>query len=315
MRQARCALGAALVVVLVAGCSGAGDATDAATATAAAPWPSSEPLTVHGMDLRPQLDESTGAVILPLDRFEPTDAEVDLLTSAASVAIALCARERGVAFVGVTPPSDPRPVSEQFYGPWTVAQAERFAFVPPMSDADLAANGLVDGAADTADAGRAPHPNTLLTDEDWAVVEACDGSGVEDEFHEATRTTGPWSDGIEAAAAALMRQDETAALLDELGACFGSRGMQQDPDLPWAVVGAGRTIDEQQVRLALGVVSCKEQVDFTPRMADLYARATLPVIAAYADELVERRRALDETLAAAQDLVAAHADVTYDAWR
>ncbi len=305
-------VGATVAVALAAGCSGSDGAGGPGTATPT-PWSSVAPLTVDGMDLTPQLDEVTGAVVVPLDRFETTDEERAVLTSAGSVALALCARERGVDFVAPPPGTDPVYLSEHFYGPWTVAQAERFAFVEPMSDADLAANGVPGAGGVHGLENRPPHPNTLLTEEDREVVEGCAASGAGDRFTEAHQLTGPWTDGIRAAQMALMRQDETAALFDELGACFTTRGMAQDPEVPWSVVGAGSDgISEQQVQLALAVVSCKEEIGFTPRMADLYARATLPVVAEHADELVARRATTDEALAEARELIAAHADVLWD---
>lgn len=296
-----------MAVAVTAGCTGADEVPQAVPSV----LPPSASLTVDGMDLEPQLDEATGAVILPLDRFEPTREEVDLLATASSVGMALCARDRGVIFLAPELAFDAIYLSEPYFGPWTVAQAERFAFVPPMTDADLAANGVL-GATAAVDpaAGMAPNPNLELTDEDWATIDECGASDASAKFRDATQLNGPWTEQIDAARGALLASDEAVGLLDALGACFRSHGMEPSSDAPWTVVGAVENeISEQQVQLALNVVACKSETEFTESMARLEARATVPAIAEFTEELADQREQIDAAVEEARALIAANGDV------
>lgn len=299
---------AAVAVLVTAGCSAADEVATGSPGI----LPSSASLVVNGMDLKPQLDELTGAVILPLDHFQPTWEENEILAIASSVSVALCARERGVTFLAPELSFDPIYLSENYYGPWTVAQAERFAFAMPMTDADLEANGITGGAGESdADPDSVAHPNFALTEEDWVTIDEC-GSSEGLEFQKASVVTGPWTEQISAAQDALLESDEARALVDELGACFTSRGMEPDPDDPWLVRGAnGWEITEQQVQLALGFVACRNEIGFTEKLARLQARATVPTIAEFAAELTEHRRVIDAAVEKARTLLAANDDVVY----
>ncbi|NKY22930.1 hypothetical protein [Cellulomonas denverensis] len=296
-----------VAIALMTGCTGA----EQMPAVAPSMLPPSAPLTVDGMDLEPQVDEASGAVVLPMDHFQPTWEENDVLATASSVDLALCARDRGVTFLAAGLAFDAIYLSESYYGPWTVAQAERFAFVPPMTDADLAANSVTGTPAASSPAGDpGPDPNLDLTDEDWATIDECGASEAGATFREATQLNGPWTEQLDAAEAALLTSDEAVDLFDELGACFTSRGMEPSPDAPWTVVGAVvDEISEQQVQLASSVVACKEETGFTERMARLEARATIPVITEFAGELADRREQIDAAVADARALIAANGDV------
>lgn len=300
---------AAVAVLVTAGCS----AADEVATGSPGMLPASASLVVNGMDLEPQLDESTGAVILPLDHFQPTWEENEILVTAGSVSLALCAREQGVAFLAPELSFDPIYLSENYYGPWTVVQAERFAFAVPMTDADLEENGITGGAGESdTDADSVAHPNFALTDEDWVTIDECGSSGAGRKFQKATLLDGPWTEQITAAQDALLESDEARALVDELGACFTSRGMEPDPDAPWLVRGAnGWEISEQQVQLALGVVACRNEIGFTEKLARLQARATVPTIAEFVAELTEHRRVIDAAVEEGRALLAAHDDVVY----
>lgn len=276
-------------------------------AACAAPAEQEESLaSVRGIDMSPELNPATGAVVLPADRFVETMTEMDILATASAVVVSACAAERGVTF---TPPglsSDPIYASEHYFGPWTRDQAQRFGFVTPMSDADLVANQIVHGeAAERDGANGGPAPNGGLTEEQWLVVDSCQDDPRLEQFGEALTHAGPWHEEFRAVQGQLLEEKAAQDALAELRSCYEDAGLTiADDAVPWVPRGAnGREITEEQIRLALAVVQCKEEVGFTARMAAAEAELQAPIVADYADELVASRAQLDEALAAARALL------------
>jgi len=260
------------------------------------------PTAVRGISLTAELNAETGAVVLPADRFTETFAEMDTLSTGAAVAISRCAAAEGVTFVPPRLLTDPIYASEQYYGPWTRAQAERFGFVRPMSQADLVANGIVAGGEST-DSGS--HPNADLTDEDWTVIDACNEEPEATQLTAALRHVGPWYAELDAVSDAVFDDAEAKDAARDLDACFAEEGLGSAPDgSPGLPRGADASvIDEQQVQLALTTVDCKEQTNFTARVAAVEARLQAPIVVKYADELVRKRAEIDEALLAARAFV------------
>ncbi|WP_448062438.1 hypothetical protein [Cellulomonas hominis] len=301
-RSGRAVLGLLCTTAILAGC------TDVDTSDAGQ---TSQPVAPSGLVLGPVLDETTGAVILPYDRFVASHEEIDQLAAAGTVLLSICARAAGVGFLAPDVSFyDTTYDSEEYFGPWTVGQAERFGFVMPMTDADLIANGIVPDTIGYFD--RPPHPNTALTEQDWEVVDACEEPEGADQFDEPQMRVGPWEEQIRAIDETLARQPDVVTALDELAACYAEVGLEPDPEQPWRVEGAdGGVISEEQVRLALQVVDCKTRVDFTARVARVHADLQAPIIVEYADELVAKRERIDAAVAAARVLIAENDDLIY----
>ncbi len=281
-----------MAVATVAGCSQRG----------AAP-PKMVPTEVRGISLAAELNVKTGAVVLPADRFTETFLEMDLLATASSVAVGLCAAEKGVTVTPPRPLTDPVYVSEQYYGPWTQDQAERFGFVKPMTQADLAANGIV---ADTPDPDDQAPPDGDLTAADWEIVDACGAAPESARFDDALRHVGPWYAELEAVKDQVLDDAEAKGALRDLEACYEQAGLgaSSDGSPGWPRGANGSVIDQQQIQLALASVECKEQTDFTARVAAVEARLQAPIVVKYADELVQKRAEIDEALTAARALLA-----------
>lgn len=201
---------------------------------------------------------------------------------------------------------DPVYASEHYFGPWTADQAARFAFVPPMSLRDMAANEIA-GAPEPASATEvAPGAGAddELTDDDWAVIDACNADDDVEALLDATIVTGPWTDAVEAVRDGLPDEDGARALIDELARCYAAEGLEPADDAPWLPEGAnGREITQAQIELAVSVVRCKDSVDFTRRMADIEAGLQAPIIRRYAHELAEQRGSVDEALDLAATLL------------
>jgi hypothetical protein len=294
------------LLLLSAGCASDDPAVELATRDADV----ESAAAALGLELDPVLDEATGAVVQPYDRFLSSFAERDQIAVATTVLIAQCAQEQGVGYMALDPMSDPIYDSEHYYGPWTVAQAERFGFVTPMSEADLVENGIVSGS--TGDEEATPHPNAALSDEDGEIANACGEADNVGELNAALAEGGPWIEQIEAINSALLKTPDVEELLEELGACYLDEGMTPDGDSPWLVsVFNSNEITEEQVQLALKVVACKAEIDFTTRMAQVEADLQAPIIVEYADELIAQRAEIDAALLKAQTLIAENEDLIY----
>jgi len=288
--------GALVTTVLVAGCSSPDEGADARAQSA--------------IDVSVTLDEENGTIVLPYDRFIPDRVDASLLQTAQQVVATLCAREQGVGFMTGRFVEIPTYRSEPFYGPWTLAQAERYGFVSPfLTDADLRANGIVPedyGSPSLLNNAEVAAVNEKLTDEDRAVVEECYRSPERAEFT-VKGGGGPWDDELRQAEEPILAGETLTEPLDELYACYRERGLEPDTARPGLVVGAdpGR-IDEEQVALAVQTVECKQETDFTRRVADALAAAQAEVLLDYADEVVAQGEELQRALDAAQRYVAAH---------
>lgn len=264
------------------------------------------PVTVQGVSMTAELDESSGAVILPYDRFAVTAEEADIFTTAASFAVSACAAEQGVVFRPTGLMHDAVYDSELYFGPWTEEQAQRFGFVTPMTDADLIANEIL--AKDAAASVEPPaNPNLELTDADWTVMDACGAAPEVAQYLDAV-SSGPWEEPLRATKDSLLDEDDAQELVAQLEACLTGAGLTPLPEEPGYPRGADtRTISEDQIRMALQVVRCKDEIDFTGAMARVEARLQSPIIEKYADELVAKRHSIDELAVQARALIAATA--------
>lgn len=264
--------------------------------------------------MKPQLDQQSGAVILPFDRFQYSHNEASRVSAATSLAISMCAQKAGAATgKAVKPAVDPAYDSEDYFGPWTTAQAQAFAFVIPESQRDLVANGVLTASVGDAGRQRSPGPFANLSEEDQNLVGKCTSSDplVKRLISEQDQD-GPWSAAIKEIDHRMESLDApgTAALVGDLDRCFESKGLSKalGPQ-PWLPAGAsGNAITEEQIGMALKVVACKDEIGFTQRMADIQAALQAPVIAKYAGELAAKRAALDDALTAADQLLDQNAD-------
>ncbi|GII99876.1 hypothetical protein CLV28_2957 [Sediminihabitans luteus] len=316
---------AALAVVPLTACtsSGAPSAVDAQTpvsssvgapSVAASSGGATSGSAASGIVPTAELDTARGAVVLPYDRFVPDKVEQTELGQAVAVENALCLREAGLDMI-VPPPFEDVDVyaQESFFGPWTMDQAQKFGFARPMRDADLRANGYV-----PADYGRPSDPvalavidhDTALLDGHDAEVEACNEKvqHVYTAMRSARDT--PWQAEISAVETALPENDVVAAAFDDLDACLVAGGLEPDAAQPGYVVGADVvTIDEEQVELAVQVVGCKDETDFTRRVATEWARLQAAVLEKYETDVIAQGAANDEALADGRATVAAHPEV------
>jgi hypothetical protein len=255
----------------------------------------------------PELDASTGAVILPYDRFTLSTNQLATVTTAQTAELVACARAEHVP-VGDPLPSRAAAVydSDPFFGPWTQSQARTFGFVQPMTDGDLRANQIAGAPAATPDKKKTGAPFAGLTDAESAKVDACK-TPDDAVFTSVQMQDGPWVQEMHAI------DDKAQAgtlpgmkpILSTLFSCYKEDGLKPSgSDQPWFPAGTnGRAINAQQIALALKVVACKDQTGFTQQMANIEAKQQAVVIAKYADELVKEEALVNDALTKANAVI------------
>ncbi|WP_125774608.1 hypothetical protein [Antribacter gilvus] len=257
------------------------------------------------------LDEKTGAVILPYDRFSTSMRDAEVFRVARTAAAAVCAKQQGVTFMVGRWVDQPVYDSEKYAGPWTMAQAEKFGFVSPMPDADLRANGVVGedyGEPSLLNNAEVAAMNSQLTEEESAVVEACHETEEARQF--APSPEGPWAEELWAAADDLYESPEVTNLFAELGACHEDQGLGVHQQVPEWPAGADPTrIDAEQISLAIASVRCKESLDFTRRLAEIEAASQVEVLQNYPREVAAAGQEIADLRERAKAYIDAHPEV------
>lgn len=300
-------------VALVAGCT---TPTGSEPRSLASPLKGARATEVPGQVSEPlvEFDAGLGSVTLPADRLS-LNVRKDRFTleAAQSVLISTCAQKEGIEWYA-TPVFDDVDVylSEAEFGPWTLGQAKKFGFAYPARDADLRANKIV-----PADYGRPKDPfATKALDskiaaaenpEDQQVLLEC-ASTLNAEDHVAIKKR-PWSDPLENISVQFTenRVPEAAKIWDEVGDCYRRSGLEPRSDLPWFPAGASADIiNTEQIAMAVTTVKCKNEVDATQRVYEIWARHQLPVINEYQSELQAEYAELRKRLSDAESIIAAN---------
>lgn len=260
-----------------------------------------------GLDVTADVDPVDASIVFPGDRFTLSDKEVDLLRSAQSYAIAECVQEKGLAYTPFGPSYDEIYDASNYFGVWTVAIAERFGSVKPMTVADLRAN-MIDVEGGLPQPSGEPVPWGFESDDEELVTATYAECASRPEAELLTPETpqGPWNAPLAAAFETARETERSQAVLEDYHSCLQERGLKPIDDASAAVNGQNpREISADQIALALQVVECKSESRFVERLADEIALAQAPIIDEYASELVAQREALDESVRAAQELLAA----------
>lgn len=300
-----CGLALLLPALALAGCT---DTTDDAAA-------------MTGVVLDAELDPGASSIAYPIDHFFATRDDSEVLGFASQIAAAACAAEQGVHYKIPTRETPVEYDQDTLDGPWTIAQAERFAFVMPMTDADLRGNGVV-GAPEAP--VEEPSTDRTLADvpddsPEREIVEECFRVNAETvDYESAQNPAGSWVLELETAVSVAQHSAEADDLRSELRACYLSSGVAVDEaaftsgvlgDTAGAAGADSSRIDAEQIVLAVAVVGCKDEVQYTERAAQLIAEAQVPVVLANLDELRAFAENLAQTRAEAEEVIAEHADL------
>lgn len=286
----RATVAAGAVLLTLSGCASSRDAASA-------------PSNVRGLSMAAVLDPKSGAVNLPGDQFLLNEVDMDLVASAMTGLISTCAADKGVKFVRLKPLGDPTYLSESYFGPWTLEQAREFGFVPPMPKADLIANGIIPG--DDAETGSGGNGGSTAerTEEEYAVVDECAASVDDDVYTAALTERGPWVQLIKHSPDKVRDTTAFRDAVRDLDTCYEQHGLTPSGQEPWTPLGAkGDHISLEQIEMAVQVVECKNEVDFTARVANAQAALQAPVIEKYADEMFAHRTQMATAIKEARKL-------------
>lgn len=278
-----------VVVLLALGLAGCSD--DSVAESSAPPGSS-------GLEVTATLDRETAAITVPLDRYSVTYKEGADIFSAQSLAMSKCMTAAGFSFSPTTFPTDPLYDASNFFGVWTSGMAERFAFVMPMTEADMRANGVTFNSEpipeSTAPARTLPS-NNVEDPEVQAGIERCLTEPEISRFDFQFPPT-PWAADADAAYDSAKQSQEWKDAVADYHECLRSRGMEPDlSDDQLSVTGGDSSvIDAEQISLALEVVACKDQVKLVKRLAGQIAAFQAPIVDEYAVELTALREYIDQ---------------------
>ncbi len=271
---------------------------------------------VSGINPKAELDYDAATVRLPSSYVETNYQENDmfLLDDASSGAYLKCAHEKAGFDMTVGYPVDrEEPVRDVFwrYGPWTKEMAEKYAFVPPLTDGEMMFNGFVPRPADWVAPESSGNPFEGVSDQERERIrEVCGKDPDALRFLPSTVSSdGPAAVELSGAWDRAERDPRVQGLVDELDQCFRGQGLEAHPRrIGSPTAGDPGVLNEEQIEIALKTVECKDEVDFTQRLADVLAEYEMEIIDGNASELVAARELWDDRVLEARQYIAENPD-------
>ncbi len=304
-RLLRCLLAVVLLSVSVAACS---------------PEVDVERSNASGVNLKSEVNPTAGTVVFPGDRFALSEVERMHLVDADLVAYAVCAREHGVPFYAQFIGNGKAPeysMSGGFGGPWTVEMANKYAYLGPMTEADMIGNGIIS----PTEKNEYVNPNESITPEDREIMsKGCRKYKTAEKFRRYSEQQGrpPAVDSLMVSNlwTKIKKDSDYNPLISDLKKCYADSGISVKPSsdaiLGFTVVGADySTINAQQIELAVRDAKCQVKIDFMQKMADIIAKVQAPIIVENLEDLTAWRKQLDEVLKEADEYIDAHQDVIW----
>ena len=187
--------------------------------------------------------------------------------------------------------------------------AERFAFVTPMTEAEMRANGVTingEPIPESTSPARTLPSNNVEDPEVQAGIERCLAEPEMSRF-DFQLPPSPWAADADAAYDSAVQSQEWKDAVADYHECLRDKGMEPDlRDNQLSVVGEDSSvIDAEQISLALEVVACKDQVKLVERLAGQIAVFQAPIIDEYAVDLTALREYIDQFVADSQAYLAA----------
>lgn len=233
------------------------------------------------------VDAVTGTIELPLDELLLSGEDWGVIDTATELAIATCMAEQGYGEYYVFQGPEPAHPDRLQYGVWLEAEVRATGYQSQRADDGRARVGLP------------------LTDEADAALLGCFGEGQRLGF-----VYDGESAGLESLAPLGYEMpaytDEGQAIIAEWGECLRAGGVTP-PEEDSSMVPAG-VLDapmDEQVRVGLVDVACKDQLDTVQRLADVEAAEHLAYIDRAQEYLDVLRPLQQEVLANAQAYLAA----------
>ncbi len=242
-------------------------------------------------DATAEVDHEAGTITLPVERFQLTDAEYRLIDDARGLAMDRCAKAEGID-LGWRP-GRAAPVSDRRYGVWVPAITEQFGYAVPEG-------------ASAPDTDGPP-----LDDDDFLVITECASDPTVLSFrYESVRPGFDFAEEFSWVTTAAFGSPEGEAVFEDWEECLNAQGLHRDTSVsPFAVAGAGMAVTEQNIVIALKDVTCKSEVGFVQRLADLEAQLQAPIVAEHLAELEQMRSEYDHIVDAAREYLVS-ADVS-----
>ncbi|WP_455952574.1 hypothetical protein [Arcanobacterium haemolyticum] len=272
-----------------------------------------------GVNVGIDVDRKASTIIVPSERYMATEKEMEVLTSATSVALAECTRDKDldIRWTGQSSGilySRPEDIFIEF-GPWVKETTSRYGFTSPyIGHKAKGKSGTVDivpGAREQS--FRAMDANSKYTDAQMEKMwkECGDHPSVKKFNVESVNQDGPWVNELSNTRMVLFDDPRAKAIAGELGACFVKKGLKMSSEAPGYVDGINGFDEptQESIEAALKAVECQEETDATPRLAQVWADLQAPIIKKYAKELAAQRRVIDERIAEAKKYVHAHPEL------
>ncbi|KAB7739567.1 hypothetical protein GA707_20180 [Nostocoides sp. F2B08] len=249
-----------------------------------------------GPALPAYIDEETGTVALPADQFRLSEAELDDVVSAGNVALIQCVENAGINTAEIPRRVIPDNDVSRMYGLWRMSDAQQFGYVINESPEKLAA--LERNAEEVQ-----------ISEAEMSERRRCAGTPEVSRFHKVS-ADGVWDGEFSSASEKVQAGAEWAAVISDWVGCLARAGIQVDSEdlapagVDWEAVQRGE-VTENDVRLAVADVTCKNEVSFIKRLTAMEAAAQSPIIARHRDELLAERARLDAMLVEARAVLAA----------
>lgn len=241
------------------------------------------------------VDEASGTITLPADQFFLSEAELDDLGPARDIAMFQCLQAAGLTPVDTPRRYIPDNDVSRMYGLWRMADAEQYGYVIYEVPEKLAA---IERNAQ----------GTQISDAELAERQRCAKTPEVSRFN-GDISPGVWLGELSRASQEVRDSPEWTAVISDWAECLERVGVEVDNE-NLAPVGVDSEavqrgeVTEDDVRLAIADVTCKNEVSFIKRLTDLEAAAQSPIIARHRDEMLAERARLDALLVEAREVLA-----------
>jgi hypothetical protein len=182
------------------------------------------------------------------------------------------------------------------YGLWRMADAEQYGYVIYEVPEKIAA---IERNAEAV----------AISDAEMVERHRCAQTPEVSRFDQ-TYPVGLWLSELSVVSQEVRGSPEWTAVHSDWAECLERSGFDVDErhqapaGVDWEAVQRGE-VTENDVRLAVADVTCKNEVSFIKRLTDLEAAAQSPVIARHRDEMLAERARLDALLVEARAVLAA----------
>lgn len=243
-------------------------------------------------EVRARLDAQGGQIILPLEAFAMTSAEVQEVSQANALLIDNCLAETGRTFPGAMQDWELLPtLPDRRYGLWSMSDAEENGYELPEAPSAEEIDSEVDS----------------MGEDWWAATDAC-RSTVDLLPVMGNNTSAEFStvdEGMNESFDALVASSEFETVRDAWVDCITGEGLAPHPDAT-VLVPSFPPAGEEQLRVAAIDTECKDALNVVQTLADYEARHQMAYLDRHEGELIAHRDRVDEVLTRARDVISTH---------